>query len=505
MEAKKKQTGLLIGIILLVLVLVLTLIGGLLYYFVWRTPQRRLIKGLTYMVKEVQDYGNPVIEEIGFAEVLDNRKDAGTFDLSMNLGLPWFKKLPTIGVDFVRDYDYEAEKMQVSLGLSAYNIELLQGRTTVIGDTLYLEIPEVLSDAYSVNLDSLGEDYNDSVWTDLTGVRIKDDFSYDFFARSGTGRAESLGKLKKELAAVFAADLAEIRDHMMIEEIGERKEIQRNGKTVTCDGILITLDKDDLERMADDLSDVVFNSDYVEELLDRVLPSEEYYDEAVELKERLQEFLEEQFKLELKDDLQICFYLDNKDRILAIETYNGIDFKNSGIENLRFFLEFTGSNRTLDSVAGEILFEQDGNEFTVEIEREIELTKEVYEKTYAAAISVEGAKEQIEIEYVSSWDIAENEFDLEFISSASSDTLSMSAKGAFSEIEKGEAFTLDLGSFNLSMDGQTLFTLSGSLRMEPFEGNITAPNGSRDFFHLNQFEILGLILELNEIVEELDF
>lgn len=502
---KKKHTGLLIGGILLIIVLILALIGGLLYYFVWRTPQRRLVRGLTKMAEEMQDYENPVLQEIDFTEVLNNRVDTGTFDLSMNIDLPWRADLPTIGLDIVRDYDYEAEEMQASFDISAYNVALFKSKLTVIEDTMYLEIPDVFSHSYSVNFSAFGENYNNSVWAKIVPIQIDDDFNYDFFARPEAGEDERLVKLRRELAEVFVADLAEIGKNMVIEESGEKKKIERNGKTVTCEGILVTLDRDDLEEIVDDMREVFLESDYVEELIEEAIQTSDYYDARGEFKELLRELMEEEFNLKLKDDLKICFYLDNKDRILAIETYEGIGFKNSEIDNLRFFLEFTGSERTLDSVAGEILFEYDGHEFTIETEREIELAKEIYEKTFTAAISMEGVKEQIDVEYVSSWDIAEKEFELDFIFDAPSDTLSMSAKGAFSEIEKGEAFTLKLGNLNLSMDGETLLTLSGSLRVEPFEGSITAPDDSRDLFGLSQFEIIELVMELNELIEDLDF
>ena len=500
---KKKHTGLLIGGILLTVVLVLALIGGLLYYFVWRTPQRRLARGLINMTAEMQDYGNPVMAEIDLAEIINNRRESGSFDLRMNLGLPWLADIPTIGLDIVRDYDYEAEEMQASFDISTYNVPLFESKVTVIEDMMYLEIPDVLSHSYSVNLSTFGEDYNNSAWAEIVPMQINDDFSYDFFARYETGEDESLVKLRRELAEVFIADLAEIQDNMVIEESGDKKKIERNGKTVTCEGILVTLDKNDLEKIVDDMREVILESDYVEELIEEAIRSSSYYDGRGEFKKLLRALMEEEFNLKLRDDLKICFYLDSKDRILAIETYEGIELKNSGIDNLRFSLEFTGPERTLDHIAGEILFEAEGYEFTIETEREAKLTKDTYENTFRANISMEGVKEQIEIEYVSSWDIKEKEFDLRFVFDAPAGDMKVNAKGAFSEIEKGEAFTLKLGSFNMSADGETLLTLSGSLSLQPLESSIQAPDDSLDFFGLNQFEILALVMELNELVEDL--
>lgn len=500
---KKKRTGLLVGIILVAVIVVLALIGGLLYFFVWRTPQRRLAKGLAKMATELTEYGNPVMEKIDLAEVIINRRDSGTLDLRMNVGLPWLEELPTIGMDFVRDYDYEAEEIQMTFDISAYNVNLFQSQMTVIEDMMYLEVPDVFSNTYSLNLATLGRDYNNSVWAELFNFHMDDNISVNFFARPEEVEDESLVKLRKEIEKVLIADLAEIQDNMVIEESGDSKKIERNGKTVTCQGILVTIDKDDLEELWNDVKDAIIESDYVEDLIEQALEASSFYNAKVELKEAIKEIMDEELNLQFKNDLQICFYLDNKDRILAIETYDGIKFKNSSIDNLRFSLEFTGAERTLDIVTGEILFEVEGYEFTIEIEREIELNKEIYEKTFMATIGMKGVKEQIEIAYASSWDLEENEFNLQFNFDAPAETMSMDARGAFTDIEKGEAFTLELGSFNLSMDEETIMTLSGSMRVQPFEGDITAPKDAKDFLDLNQIEIYQILVELGDMLKDL--
>lgn len=502
-QQKKKRTGLLVGIILVAVIVVLALIGGLLYFFVWRTPERRLAKGLAKMAAELTEYGNPIVEEIDLAEVINNRIDSGTLNLRMNVDLPGLKELPTIGVDFVRDYDYEAEEMQMTFDISAYNVDLFQSRMTVIEDILYLEVPELFSNTYSVNLASLGRDYNNSVWAELFNFHMDDNISVDFFARPESIEDENLVKLRKEIEKVMIADLAEIQDNMVIEESGDSKKIERNGKTVTCQGILVTIDKDDLEELWDDIKDAIIESDYVEDLIEQAMEASSFYGAKSELKAALRAFMKEELKLEFKDDLQICFYLDSGDRILAIETYDGIGFKNSPTENLRFSLEFTGDERTLDIITGEIVFVGEGDEFTVEIEREIELDKEIYEKTFLATVSMEGVKERIEIAYVSSWDLEEKEFQLKFDFDAPAETMSMNARGAFDDIEKGEAFTLELGSFNLSMDEETIMTLSGSMRIQPFEGDIAAPKDAKDFLALNILEIYQMITELSETFNDL--
>lgn len=495
----RKRVGLWVGSISLAAVLILVIAGGLLYRFVFHTPLARLTKGLTKMAKELQDYENPVAEEIDFAQIITGRKDAAAIDLRLNVGLPQVDGLPTIGLDFENSYDYNAKNLQADLCFSVYNADLFRTRMTVIEDILYLQIPHVFADAYSINLSSLGKDYNNSIWADLTGIQLDEDFSYDFFAHSETGTDSDIAKLKEELREVLREDLAEIWEDIRIEESGNTQKIVRNGETVTCQAITVTLDKDDLEELIEDMSHALFKSDYVEGILAKIIASDGDSTGSYGVRKILTGILAEQMHLELEDDIQLCFYLDNKDRILAIETYDTIAVKNSKIDNIGFSFAFTGRERTLDHITGQILFELNGHEFIIEIEQEAEVTKDLYEKTLLACVRTDGAEKQAEIEYVSSWDIEEKEFDLELLFDVPFHTLHMNAKGAFRDIQKGEAFTLELGKYHLAVDGDILMTLSGSLQFGPFEGGITAPKGAKEFLKLSQWEIYQMAAELSEI------
>ncbi|MCH5275354.1 MAG: hypothetical protein J1E65_05905 [Lachnospiraceae bacterium] len=495
----RKKVGLLVGGISLTAVLILLIAGGLLYRFVFHTPLARLTKGLTKMVKELQDYENPIAEEIDLAQVMNNRKDSANIDLQLNIGLPLVNGLPTIGLDFEDSYDYDAKNMQADLWFSVYNADLLRARMTVIEDMLYLEAPHILTSAYSVNLASLGKDYNNSIWADLIGIDMDEDYSYDFFTRSAIGADADITKLKKELREVFQEDLTEIWEDIRIEESGDTKKIEGNGESVICQEIVITLDKDGVEKLGEDVSRAIYKSDYVEGILAKIAASDSYSTGSYGLRKLLTGILAEQIHLELKDDIQLCFYLDNKDRILAIETHDAIFLQNSKIDNIRFSFIFTGGERTPYHISGQILFELDGHEFSIEIEQEAEVTKYFYEKTLLVCVRMDEEEKEAEIAYISSWDIEKKEFDLELTFQIPYFEINMQAEGALSGIKKGEAFTLKLRKCNLSLDGDTHMTLSGSLQVQPFEGSITAPEGAKEFLKLSQWEIYQMAAELSEI------
>lgn len=420
--------------------LIVVAAGGLLYKFVLRTPQARLARGFVNMAKELQDFINPIAEEMDSAQVLSSRNDSGTVDLRLNVGLPQMEGLPTIGLDFKDSYDYNAKNLQTDFAVSIFNATLFQTRMTVIEDVLYMEIPNLLTRPYSVTLSSLGKDYNNSVWADLTGIQIADDYSYDFFAQPETGADTSIARLKEELREVLLADLTDMWDNVGIEESGDTKKIERNGETVVCDAIVVTLDKGDLGELLEDVSNSIFKSGYVEGFLEKAMAFGGDFTGETVFRKFLTEVLARQIHLDLEDDVQICFYLDNKDRILAIETYDTVHLKDSKINDFYFSFEFTGSERTLDHVSGEISLKLSGHEMTLEIGR-------------------------------------------------------ITANGALQDTKTGGALTLELSRCTFSKDGEAYLTLSGALGLKPFKGSIKAPKDAGDFFDPDESEIYQIIME----------
>ncbi len=467
--------------------------GFLTYHFLFRTPEARLIRGITDMVKQTEEYRNPVWEEIGLAEMLQERQESGAQDASFNITLPGIKELPTIGVDIQSSYSYEEQAWQSGIRLSAYNVELMQLDLTAADNILYLELPTVFSDTYAVNFSTLGKDYQNSVWAQLLGEDLLDeDFSYDFFGEaSPEEEEENREALRQELIQVFSRDLERIKESMLIEESGEQKEIERSGKEVVCEGILLTLDQNDVNRLLQDLGETVIESDYLEEKLEQVLGKDGNIAE-------FQNELKKNLELELKEDIRLCFYLDNKDRILAVETVEDMEMKTSDgrTETLGTALMFTGAERPLDCIEGEISIEEDENRYVLALTREAELYGG--ERTYSleADLSREDSEDCIHVEYRNDWDTDAKEFDVELMLETPDNTASLAAEGVLEEIEKGKSCSFEIGKLNVLVDGEDVLVMSGSMSLAPYTEKITVPEGAKDFFKLNELELYGMLMEL---------
>ena len=165
-QQSKKRVGIWAGCAIAA-VLALGAGGFLACRFLFRTPQVRLSRGLADMVRQGREYRNPVWEEIGLAELLEERGKNAVLDISLNLSLPGLQDLPAIGLDMQNSYDYEEKLWQNRMQAGVYNVDLAEMTVTVADHMLYLEVPEILDDAYSVDLATLGKDYRDSVWAKL--------------------------------------------------------------------------------------------------------------------------------------------------------------------------------------------------------------------------------------------------------------------------------------------------------------------------------------------------
>lgn len=476
-QQSKKRVGIWAGCAIAA-VLALGAGGFLACRFLFRTPQVRLSRGLADMVRQGREYRNPVWEEIGLTELLEERGKNAVLDISLNLSLPGLQDLPAIGLDMQNSYDYEEKLWQNRMQAGVYNVDLAEMTVTVADHMLYLEVPEILDDAYSVDLATLGKDYRDSVWAKLGGDLIEEDFSYDFF---GSRKPEESVEKIQALTEIFLRDAELLRENMRIEESGESREIERGGKTVVCRGILLTLDRESLNTLTEDVTEAAIQN---------LCPAE---DGAV------RDWLEEIRAPRFQEDVQLCFYLDNRDRILAVETVDAVRLQESAAEKIAFTARFTGEERPLDYVEGEISFWSDGGEYTLEFTREAKLEEET--RTNSVDVVLSGGKEagSIHARYQADWDTPQKEFAVRL----TTEDWELSARGALEDIEKGESCTFRLGKLNLLANEETMFMLSGTLRAEPFTGEITPPKDAKEFLKLGEWELYGLLVELEAALKDL--
>lgn len=469
---KKKGKGGLIAIIIAAAVLLLAAAGLLVYLLLANTPEAKLKKGFANLAKEMAAYGNPMNEAVDFDAIAD-RMLTGATTLKLSLNVTAGDDSDTVGVDIVRNYDYPNRQMDTDFSISAYNIDFLQGNLKAKDDILYVSMPDIVKDTYSVNLATLGEDYNASDWAWQFDMDVDDSYSLDLFP--GEANSETDLALTADVEKAIRRNLRHLAETMIVEDSGTAVEIERAGKTITCNGIRVVLDKDAVNRLLEDLEEVVADSPYAEAMQDV-------------------------FAVRLMTNLEIYVYLDGKNRIVNIATPRRIGLQDSLITNFGFSLVFSGDERTLDKVTGTVKLLSDEGESVITIDRQARLKKGICKDVWKIGFEEEGTDIKMDMGYESSYNLDEQEFGAVLEVKMYDNILRMEIAGSYEDVVKGERFTLNLGKMNMLMDGETALKMSGTVSVLPFEGTITVPSAAKDLFSLSADEFQALVMEVYQSV-----
>lgn len=492
---KKKGKGALIAIIAVLVILLLAVGGILIYKMVGGNPKARLTKGLNNLAKELDSYGNPLEDEIDFTTITQKMlTEAYTMDIKLDVSVPDSDSMmDTVGVDITSNSDIPNKLMEAEMKASVANIELLKMNMTADDNMLYVSLPDFLKDTYAVDTETLGKDYNASAWAEILGMEVDDSLSFDLFAEAKKAEVDD---------TLLADEIAEIAGTMTVEDSGNVVEIERGGKTIRCDGVKVTLNKDALNAFLDALFDAVLESDYMQSLLQQELIIRQdgydgYMDEA-DLENMLREEFQEAFSVRFKSDVELCFYMDGKNRIVNIATPSRIKLKDSMVTSIGFSLVFSGTDRVLDDVSGTVKMSSEEREVKMEIERTAKLTKDAYENEFALKLTNDAGID-MGLKYSADWDLEDKSYKMALaLEEEEGDSLSFLMKGDFTDIEKGKSVKMNIGELSLSEDDEKMLGVSGYLFWEPFDGEMKAPKDAVDLLGMSETEIEDAISEFSQ-------
>ena len=492
---KKKRTGFVVALIAVAVIILLTIVG-ILIYNMRRSPQARLADGYAIMLGEMEDYGVDLGDRIDYESVLERMEtEPSAVDMSFNLTLPQENDIPTIGFDIKTEYDIPKELFSGNMLLSVFNIKLFEFDLTASGDELYISLPNLVEGIYYLNGSTLGKDYNNSEWPEILGLEVEDDFSFDLFAQAG--QAEKVSSVDGALVLAITENIVKIKETTIIEKTKEVIEIERDGKTVKCDGFRVVVSKDALNDFIADLHREFKNSNYMQTIIAQTVELYGNQKDIQEVEAMCEELVDGLFSIRYAKDVALYFYLDSKDRIVSIATAEDISFENSSLETINFSFEFTGKTRTMDEVNGQIMLKSETGKVSILINRVAELTKDSYLNHFNMVLTDEIYDDTMQFDYVNEWNLEEDEFKYEItLDDQYGDSIAMVAKGSFSDIVKGERFTLNLGELSLLTNEEAEITISGKIKVEPLKGTIIVPDGAKDIMKLNSNEVFAIILEL---------
>lgn len=459
---RKKKKGVWIAAVLaLVCAAVLAVgVGAAMAASANRSPQTRLAKGLLHLAGEMQAGEAAIFADMDYPAIINMlRREGGSVDLSLNVTIPGED---TIGFDWVQQYDPVNRLISADAEISVFNVSLMQMNLAANEERLYFGMPGWLSDTYYVNAETLGRDYNASAWKDMMGMdALADDFALDLFPEL---QEQETGF---DLDSVIEK-IENLADGIAVEGGKDSKEFEINGKTVRCSGVRLTIEK---------------------ELLNEFL--EEIEQEAAMSGRK------EYFSVRLAADAKLNFYLDDKDRIVAIETAEEMELEDSAVEGICFSLVFSGAERTLDETSGSLELISPDDTLYVQWEGEEELTKTEYSNALRVQFHDEAGEEVLMVCHAE-WDLENKEFEAEVNISGEGDELVFEVKGGFEDIEKGKKAVFRLGQLKVVEDGEEICRLSGSFAMGPLTDHIEMPSEAVDLLGMERADILRVISEIYE-------
>ena len=457
---KKKKKGLVAAIVLVAVIVAAIGIGVAVHASMSRSPQARLAKGFENLAEEMYAGERAVLADVDYPAIAEAmRTEGGSLDLSLNFTMPGED---TIGFDYIQNYDHANKLMSADFIVSAYNVSLAQMNLAADEDRLYFGMPGIISNTYYINADNFGEEYNASVWRELLGVDgLDDDYALDLFPEAAKEDEAGSGGFLGE-------DIKKLAEGITIENSKDTKEIEVNGKTVRCSGISVTIDKE------------VMN-DFLEELEKELAASGQ----------------RELTVFRFKKDVKLTFYLDNKDRIVCIETAEKMKLEDSVVESIEFTFVLSGKERTVDEIFGNVEMVSPDDTIYMDITGESELTAAVYESEYKIVFSDEAGNEGNWL-YDISWDMKNKEFEANWRIYDENETLSFEILGGFEDIEKGKSATFRLGQLKVLLDEEEICRFSGAFTIGPLTDKIEMPSEAVNFMTMSQEEIFGLINEIYE-------
>lgn len=501
-KKKKGAAGLIIVLVILGILLVGVAVW-LLFGLLGDSPQAKISKGFRNWAKETEDYGSSIGEQLGWEQIQKMiNGESVAVRISMDLTIP-DAGIPTLGLDMHSFIDREKKLQDSEIAVSISNMQLMQMRLSADANRIYLACPELAENTYSLETKELGQKFNASAWAKLTGWTLDESLEYDIWAEADetggkTGEAETAEELfGKEALKRMVVDIEEIARTMTVEKTDASIEVERGGRKVSCKGYRVVLEKEALNGFLDDMQEEIRSGKYGQTMKDKLMGSLNVPEDMDEIWEEAVSILDGRFT----ENLELVFYLDNRDRIVHMATPEPVRLDTSDV-GVAFAIDFNGAERTLDDVSGMIKFigELPEDSLSIEFTRTAECGKDTYDNLFEIVFrsydAYSGAEECVSVSYSNQWNLKSNDFDIDFLIYAEDGELSVHLEGAFENIRKGEAFTLNIGSASLRMDGDTLLKIRGTYEVEPLEGQIEIPKEATNLLGMSENDITLLMYEI---------
>lgn len=490
---KKKRSGLLAGILCAAAVIIVIAVGAMLFrtLFGGGGAKAQLAKGFANMTKEMAAYRSLIAEDIGLTAInkMKAEKPVHTnIDVSFtDPNAEGSLSSMDLEIDAVSDYKKKMGEYDVSVG--TYGIDMSIGSIVAADNTLYISVPMVFDDVYSLDLSNLGTDFNNSAWSELLDEKIPEEYTITLFDSPNTAANIKDASTDSELYKIMMKHGRTVANAMTFEKIKDKKTFTFDGKEMAYGGVRLIVDKDVFNEATEVMRDDILASDVYED-------SKKGYQNiyGASYGENMDKVIDYMFDLRFEQDIAMDFYLDKKGRIVNISTPEDLAVygEYSSIDSMAVDIDFSGSERTLDFIEGGVYMQADDEIMFLGISRKAAVTDEYYTEDLTVSILEDSSDEEITFWYTNEWGYEDHTFDMQLSLDADDNSIGLRADGSFMDIVKGEGYTFQIDHAAISSDEGDLLLMTGSIMTEATENKIEVPKKAKRILEMTSSEIQEL-------------
>lgn len=492
---KKNHAGLVVGILCAAAVVIVVAIGALAAksFLGGGGPEKQLAKGFANMGREMAAYQSSVAKDIGLAD-LNRLKETKPMRTSIDFSFTDPSATGSItsvafGVDGVTDYKKKMAKYDVSLGTYGINMDI--GSIIAADNTLYVSVPIVFhEEVYSLDLTNLGRDFNRSAWASLMEETLPEDYGLTLFSGKKAAGAEKARE--SELAKIWDRQRSITADSMKFETIRQKREFTFDGTFAEYGGVRVTMDKDAYNKSMEAMRDDILASDTYSAFMEGYRTT--YAGDFDEFKKEMDYVIGQLFGLRLEQDFVADFYLDKKGRIVNISTPEDIPVsgQDMDIDSFAIDIDFSGTERALDSIEGGIYMQSGDEILYMGISRTAVITEDYYSEDLTLRLQEDSSDDELTFWYANDWGYDDQTFDLKMALEVPGTSLRFTAEGAYTDIVKGEGYTFRLDHGTITVDDEDLLLMTGSIETEPTDDVIEVPEKATNVLEMSESDIMSL-------------
>lgn len=453
-------------------------------------PEVKILQMAKYIGKEMQEFEHPLYDKLEPFDIYKNREENPYMDeISINVTSPLLENEKLSSNTFTMNqasfhykgvYHNQAKKLKGKFSLGALNLDLVEGNLYVDEDKAYVELPEIFSDCYYVDLKQIGKAFSQSEIASLTGKSLPKDLSIHPFSGTRVEDWDEIARYRDELIQ----HAINLKSYAKLEKGYDTAIVRRGNEEVKAKALTVKIQPYAMNDMLKYI-DVV------------CLKSELYKSQAKHLfvKDSDRDFFEEDIlAAKYSEDVVINLFLDSKNHLVKLETKTPLVIGEQE-EKIFFTMELNGEKNSLSDISGSFTRLKNSNrqEYLYEIHMDND------GKEYHHQIIISDKHREL-INCTETFDSENDSLVMDtklFIDDTKKEIV---IKGSFEKIQPGKGYTFHIADMYMNTNGEEDFRAAGDIKKFPADANPNMHTSmkleeAKNIFTLTKKELLGIAVE----------